>query len=267
MSVTGEMWQRFPEVWFSGLALLGACMGSFLNVVICRLPLALSAEPAAASLIFRLLYPASHCTSCHARIRWYDNLPLISWGLLKGRCRCCGRSVSRQYPLVEALSLSLTLLAGLLYSPGPHLAGLLIFSWLLLALSAIDLNTLLLPDSLTLTLLWSGLLFNLNGLFSSLSDAVIGAVIGYVTLRLLCTLGEGIFRKPCLGYGDCKMVAGLAAWTGWQSLPKLLLLASALGLAGLTVAWLRGKKTFASPVPFGPALAAAGWLMLVSATH
>ncbi|MEM6160157.1 A24 family peptidase [Erwinia sp. P6884] len=265
MNVPEEMWQRFPEVWFSGLAILGACVGSFLNVVIYRLPLALSAEPAAAG-IFRLLYPPSHCTSCHALVRWYDKVPLISWGLLKGRCRCCGRSVSRQYPLVEALSLSLTLLVGLFYPPGPHLAGLLIFSWLLLALSVIDFNTLLLPDSLTLTLLWSGLLFNLNGAFTSLSDAVIGVIVGYVALRLLGALGEGIFRKPCLGYGDCKMAAGLAAWTGWQSLPELLLLASAIGLAGLTVAWLRGKKTFASPVPFGPALAVAGWLILVTAT-
>lgn len=266
MDAIMDVSQRFPELWFSGMAVLGLSVGSFLNVVIYRLPVNIVSAHPDSTAISDLLYPPSHCTSCQSVLRWYDNLPLISWWVLKGKCRYCGQSVSWQYPLIEALSLMLCLFAGFLYPPGTALTGLLIFSWLLLALSAIDVNTLLLPDTLTLTLLWTGLFFNLNGTFVALSDAVAGAMAGYMVLRLLCGLGEQMFRKTCMGYGDCKMAAGLAAWTGWQSLPVLLLIASLFGLVYIITARMREKKTFDHPVPFGPALAAAGWLVLIDAT-
>ncbi len=269
-----------PLLLYAVLAVFGLVVGSFLNVVILRLPRMLEArwraeceeflaqdsapssqaqgEGGAAGRPFNLAYPPSHCPSCGHRLHWWENLPLISYVLLRGRCAACKRRISPQYPLVEAAAALLALLAASQLPFGwPLLAGLVLL-WVLLVLTVIDLNTMLLPDQLTLPLLWLGLLVNMGGMFASLPDAVLGAAAGYLALWSIYHGFRLLTGKEGMGYGDFKLLAALGAWMGWQALPGVVLLSSLVGaVLGIAILLVRGKDKN-TPIPFGPYLAIAG---------
>lgn len=246
------------------LALLGAATGSLLNVVTWRLPLMIGGD---ARPGFNLWLPASHCPQCQTTVRWHDNIPLLSWLLLRGRCRHCRLRISYRYPLTELATLLLTLALGWLFPPGILLLAVLLFSWLLLALVLIDAEHQLLPDALTMPLLWIGLAANLLGWLPhpGLAAAVTGAIAGYLTLALLTHGYRLLSGKDALGLGDAKLLAALGAWLGWQQLPVLLLLASISGITWVLLAHLLFRRSFNTPLPFGPFLSAAGLILLICA--
>ncbi|MDY4314205.1 A24 family peptidase [Pectobacterium actinidiae] len=265
-----EFAQLFPAWWFGALGVLGLIVGSFLNVVIYRLPIMLERRwrqdialetgtaDSGRDTRYNLWWPPSACPHCQQAIAVKDNIPLFSWLWLRGRSRCCHQSVSVQYPLVEAIAMLAFLTAGLLWQPGMALWGALILLSFLLVLTVIDIKTLLLPDVLTLSLLWMGLLFNLSGTFVSLNDAVVGAMAGYLSLWLLYWAFKYTTGKEALGYGDFKLLAALGAWLGWQALPNLVLAAALSGLL-VTLIWrVLRKEDTAKPLAFGPWLAMGG---------
>lgn len=260
------------------IPLLGLLVGSFLNVVIHRLPLmmqrewqqecaALNEQPVVEQAPFNLCVPRSRCPHCEHPLAARDNIPLLSWLWLKGRCRYCRAPVAKRYPLVELAS---ALLAGLVlwrFGPGAQLVAALVFSWVLLCMTLIDLDHLLLPDNLTLPLLWLGMLLNVGELFVSLPSAVIGAAAGYGILWSLFWLFKLATGKEGMGYGDFKLLAAIGAWFGWQSLLPVLLLASFTGaVLGLGLMALR-RLNEDRVLPFGPALALGGWCYLMWGTE
>ncbi|NKI73130.1 prepilin peptidase [Dickeya sp. CFBP 2040] len=265
----------FPRIWLFALFVLGLIIGSFLNVVIHRLPVMLergwqqearmhlglpTGEPSAR---YDLIWPLSSCPHCHQQLRVRDNIPLLSWIGLRGRAHCCGGAVSWRYPLIELLSGLLFLLAGVLWQPGMALLGALLCFGTLLALAVIDARTQLLPDVMTLPLLWCGLLFNLSDTFVPLEHAVIGAMVGYVSLWLIYWAFRLLSGREALGYGDFKLLAALGAWLGWQALPNLVLIASLTGLVA-TLLWRRIQRiSMQQPLAFGPWLAVSGAIGLV----
>ena len=254
--------------------LLGLAVGSFLNVVIHRLPRMMerewrqqcaemtgqaAVEPGPA---FNLATPRSRCPHCERPIRPLENIPLVSYAVLRGRCAGCGTAISLRYPAVEALTGGLSALA--IYHFGPGLAGLgaLAFVWAMITLSCIDFDTQLLPDSITLPLLWLGLLLNLSGTYASLPAAVIGATAGYLVLWSVYWLFRLATGKEGMGYGDFKLLAAIGAWVGWILLPLTILLSSLVGaLVGILLIALR-RQGRDVPIPFGPYLAAAGLVAL-----
>ncbi|MFK3704222.1 prepilin peptidase [Klebsiella sp. NPDC088457] len=247
---------QFPLLWCGLLFIFGLTFGSFFNVVIHRLPLMMAhgEDPAR----FNLCVPASFCPRCRQPIAWRDNIPLLSYLALKGRSRCCRTAISRRYPVTELTSGLLFALAGFLLAPGlPLLGGLILFSTLLV-LAIVDGTTQLLPDRLTLPLLWAGLLFNLEGTFVPLADAVTGAMAGYLSLWAVYWLFRLLTGKEALGYGDFKLLAALGAWSGWQQLPQTLLFASASGLVWTVLQRLLTRQSLEQPLAFGPWLALAG---------
>ncbi|HEY3983539.1 A24 family peptidase [Cedecea sp.] len=245
------VWQHW--LW---LTLLALSIGSLLNVVVYRLPLMLQ-QPDAQR--FTLWVPRSHCPECRTPIGWRDNIPLASWLLLRGLCRHCQTTISRRYPLTELSALLLTYIAAWLLPPGPVLFGALVLGWMLLALALIDYDYQLLPDNLTLPLLWLGLLFQLCGGTVALVDAVIGAMVGYLCLWLLYWAFRLATGRETLGYGDFKLLAALGAWLGWMALPGLLLLAALAGITVTLLARLFFQRPLDAPLPFGPLLALTGW--------
>lgn len=250
--------------WFL-LACAGLAAGSLLNVVILRLPLMVRGE---APPGFNLWLPASHCPQCKHRLRWQDNIPLFSWLCLHGRCFHCRQRIPWRYPLTEGVTLLLTLLAGVLFPAGPLLLAVLLFSWIVLALGVIDAQHQLLPDALTLLLLWLGLLVTLAGWKPGvdLHDSVAGAIAGYLVLALLA-YGYRLCRgKEALGMGDAKLLAACGAWLGWQPLPHVLLIASLSGIFWALLTRVFYRRPLQKPLPFGPFLAAAAWLLLISAS-
>ncbi len=266
-----------PET-LEGLALaaglLGLCVGSFLNVVIHRLPkmmendwriqcAELRGEEAIPTEMLSLAKPRSRCPSCGHRISALENIPLISYLLiLRGKCSGCGTAISARYPIVEALTGLLSAYAAWHFGPTAQAAGALLLLWALIALSGIDLDTQLLPDSITLPLLWLGLAFNLWTTYCDLPSAVIGAMAGYLALWSVFWLFKLVTGKEGMGYGDFKLLAALGAWLGWQMLPAIILLSSIVGAAvGITlIAAARHGRNI--PIPFGPYLAAAGVIAL-----
>ncbi len=262
-------------------ALFGLLIGSFLNVVIQRMPVMMerawqrearellaqpeevpSEETPAAP--FNLLVPRSHCPHCRHVIRWYENIPLLSWLALRGRCSACRAPISVRYPLIELLGALLAALCAWRFGYGPWLLFTLYASFTLLALAAIDLDTTLLPDDLTYPLLWAGLLAALLGVSPvSLKDAVIGAMTGYLALWSLYWLFKLLTGKDGMGYGDFKLLAALGAWLGWQYLPLIILLSSLVGLLFAVVMLATGRLQRHQGIPFGPYLAIAGWVALL----
>ncbi len=267
-----------PET-LGGLAvaagLLGLCVGSFLNVVIHRLPKMMEQDWQAQCAELRgesppdqgealsLAKPRSRCPNCGHQITALENIPLVSYLLiLKGKCSGCGTRISPRYPITELLTGLLSAFAAWHFGPTIQTVGALALLWALIALSAIDLDTQLLPDSITLPLLWLGLAFNLWTTFADLPTAVIGAMAGYLSLWSVFWLFKLATGKEGMGYGDFKLLAALGAWLGWQMLPAIILLSSVVGAVvgiALIVAARHGRNV---PIPFGPYLAAAGVITL-----
>ena len=266
-----------PAALYALVVALGLLVGSFLNVVILRYPaalihdwkcqcrelLGLDDDEASDQTPAGIASGRSRCRSCHRNIAWYDNIPVVSWLFLRGRCRNCGSAISVRYPIVELVTAILSVLV--IWRLGPTAAGLagLMLTWVLIAAAGIDLDHKLLPDQLTLPLLWLGLILNVFGVFTDLESAVIGAIGGYLVLWLVFHLFRLATGKEGMGYGDFKLLAAVGAWFGWQVLPTVILLASGVGaILGLALIALR-KMGREVPIAFGPFLAAAGWLVLV----
>lgn len=267
------------EVAPFGALLLGLVVGSFLNVVILRLPRRMQAELAEACADLRkeqaeplpnrwfgldyLITPASTCPHCGHAIRAWENIPVLSYLLLRGRCSSCQTPISMRYPLVEAVTGLLSLGVVLHFGATPAALAALILLWGLVALTVIDLDEQLLPDQLTLPLLWLGLLVNIGGLFTHLSSAVIGAAAGYLSLWLVFQLFRLVTGREGMGYGDFKLLAVFGAFLGWQMLPLVILLSSLIGaIVGISLIVLRGRDR-QIPIPFGPYLAVAGFVALL----
>lgn len=255
--------------WPLGMLLLGLIAGSVLNCIIWRLPIMMRREAADGTpddglpARFNLFVPRSCCPHCRRTVALYDNIPLLSWLLLRGRCRHCHHGIGWRYPLVELATGLATGSVALWWPPGPQAALLALCTWLLIALLCIDLEHMLLPDVLTLSLLWLGLLANLHGAFVPLEDAVVGAVAGWLTLWLVFQAFLLLTGREGLGYGDFKLLAALGAWCGWAALPALLLSASLLGIALMLGLRLTGRLARSEAFAFGPCLALAGWGIIV----
>ncbi|HJW51649.1 MAG TPA: A24 family peptidase [Burkholderiaceae bacterium] len=256
--------------------LVGLAVGSFLNVVIHRLPRMMESEwraqcaeleglPRRDDERFNLVVPRSRCPACGTQLRARDNIPVLSWLLLKGRCAHCAAPISARYPIVEALTAGLSALVAWKFGYAWTSLAVAIFTWILVALTFIDADTTLLPDDLTMPLLWLGLLANLAGLVPgvTLRDAVVGAVAGYAVLWLIYWAFRLSTGKEGMGYGDFKLLAALGAWMGWKALLPVLLLSSIVGaVVGLVLIALkrRGRDI---PIPFGPYLATAGFIVMI----
>ena len=263
---------------FTGLVFLFSLLvGSFLNVVIHRLPKMMEAEwqaqcaelrgeTPAESTPYNLAVPRSACPQCGHRITALENIPLLSWLWLRGRCSACSAPIGARYPLVELLTALLSAAVAWKWGVSVQTLGALLLVWTLVALAFIDLDTTLLPDSLTLPLLWLGLLFNLGGHFTSLPDAVIGAISGYGVLWSVYWLFKLVTGKDGMGYGDFKLLAAIGAWLGWQMLPVTLLLSSVVGAAIGIAMIVLVKHDRRVPIPFGPYLAGGGLVALFFGT-
>lgn len=262
-------------------AAFGLTVGSFLNVVIHRLPIileqdwkaqcrsllddpALPSEPAGTQLErYNLVTPGSHCPGCGHKIRAIENIPVISFLLQKGKCKHCGQKISRRYPAVELISVVLALVVIWKFGFGIQAGAALLLTWALISLSFIDYDHQLLPDNITLPFLWFGLLLNSFSVFTSLQDAVIGAIAGYLFLWIIFQLFKLLTGRDGMGYGDFKLLALFGAWFGWQMLPLTILLASLVGaVVGIGNILFRGAGRN-QPIPFGPFLCAAGWIAML----
>ena len=271
------LYSQYHWLYFFLLGLFSLLVGSFLNVLIHRLPIMLERSwqqeyqdyfssndgSTVSSERYNLFLPRSACPHCGHKITALENIPLFSWLFLKGRCSSCHQPISARYPLVELLCALASVAVALYYPPSWALAGALLLTWILLALTFIDLDKLLLPDQLTLPLLWIGLLLNLSQQFVPLADAVIGAIAGYMVLWSLYWAFKLLTGKEGMGYGDFKLLAALGAWLGWQSLPLILILSSCVGaVLGITLIVMK-QQQHSKPMPFGPYLAIAGWIALL----
>ena len=272
MDALEELIRAQPGLSIS-LAVLGLVVGSFLNVVIYRLPKMMEArwqrdyaefsgEAQEESDKLSLAFPGSRCPTCDAEIKPTQNIPVLSYLALGGKCASCKASISIRYPVVEALTALLWVLCGLQFGVSNALAGAMLLTAVLVVLTAIDLEHQLLPDSLTLPLLWIGLLLNIDNTFVSLESAVLGAVFGYLCLWAVFWLFKIVTGKEGMGHGDFKLLAALGAWFGLAALPTIVLLSSVVG-AVLGIALIAtGKQDRETPMPFGPFLAGAGLIHL-----
>lgn len=273
MEVIGAL-RASPDL-FAGVALVvGLMIGSFLNVVIFRLPkmmerewqiqcAELRGEPLADIPPFNLVSPRSACPGCGHAITALQNIPVVSWLVLGGRCAACKTRIPARYPIVEILTGVLSAFVAWRFGASMAALGALCFLWSLIALAFIDLDTQLLPDSITLPLVWAGLLFNLFGTFTDLHAAVIGAVAGYLVLWTVYWLFRLLTGREGMGFGDFKLLAAIGAWLGWKLLPAVILLSAGVGAAiGITLILLarHGRGT---PIPFGPYLALGGFIALI----
>jgi len=259
--------------------LLGLLVGSFLNVVIYRLPLMLQREwreqcqeflaledppvPAPHFVLFNLSRPGSHCPQCRHALSAGENIPVLSWLLQRGKCRHCTAPISPRYPLLEIATALLSCLIASRFGFSWLTLALLPFTWTLIVLAMIDFDHQLLPDDLTLPLLWGGLLVNTQGWLSTLESAVWGAIAGYLALWTIYWLFKLLTGREGMGYGDFKLLAALGAWLGWQALPQIILLSSLVGaVTGIALMLAKGHARD-MPIPFGPFLAGAGLLALL----
>jgi len=253
---------------------LGLLVGSFLNVVIHRLPIMMQRDwraqareflelPVEPSTTFNLILPNSQCPQCDHEIRPWENIPLVSWLALRGKCSSCKAPISRRYPTVELLCGLLSAYVAWNFGFSWQAGAMLVLTWGLLAMSMIDVDHQLLPDSLVLPLLWLGLIVNYFGLFAPLPDAVWCAVAGYLSLWSVYWLFKLVTGKEGMGYGDFKLLAMLGAWGGWQVLPLTILLSSVVGAVLGTIMLRMQKADSGTTIPFGPYLAIAGWVALL----
>ena len=259
----------FDHGWVLRLTVLifSLAIGSFLNVVIHRVPRQLlwawdssdnrGPKPAGVA------WPGSHCPSCEHPLSWRDNLPILSYALLRGRCRYCAQSISPRYPSTEALCAALSLAVFAHFGLSLMTVTALFFTWFLLVLAFVDLEHFLLPDRFTMPLMAMGLVVNAYGGFIDLNSAMIGAAAGYLSLWLIFHAFRLLTGKEGLGYGDFKLLAAIGAWVGWQLLPMVVLLSAGTGaIIGITML-ITGRHKKGQPLPFGPYLAGGGWLGLL----
>jgi len=268
-----EVYRSNPWLLITTAVVAGLMVGSFLNVVIHRLPklmerqwraecAELTGAAAAPAERYNLVVPRSSCPACGHRITALENIPLASYVALGGKCSACRAPIAWRYPLVETLAGALAGFIAWKYGVSAAMVGALVFAWAMIALTFIDLDTFYLPDSITLPLLWTGLLFNLGATFTDLRSAVIGAAAGYLALWIVYWGFKLATGKEGMGYGDFKLLAAIGAWLGWKMLPLVILLSSFVGAAvgiALIVFAQRGRSV---PIPFGPYLAAAGLIAL-----
>ncbi len=272
-----ELFHTSPAFFFTCVGLLSLLVGSFLNVVIARLPLLLSRDwyqmskeylaenpqPPELPEKYNLAVPRSHCPHCNHAITAWENIPVLSYLMLRGRCSQCKKTISARYPIVEACTALLSFIVAWKFGFSWQTAAALCFVWSLIALTVIDYDHKLLPDSITLPLLWLGFLFNLNHVFVSISDAVIGAIAGYLVLWSVYWLFKLLRNKEGMGYGDFKLLAALGAWLGWQALPLIILASSLIGaIVGVSIILMKGRDMNYA-IPFGPYLAGAGFVALI----
>jgi leader peptidase (prepilin peptidase)/N-methyltransferase len=278
-----QSWQAAPLLWIGVAFILGLCIGSFLNVVIYRLPEmmrrewqrdcvdflqeqghSISPQPEAPKeTVFNLAKPDSRCPQCGHAIRVWENLPLLSYVFLGGKCSQCKTPISWRYPAIELLSGILSALVIWKLGLTPASLLILVATWALVALSFIDIDHQLLPDSITLPLLWLGLLANSLGTFVPLLDAVWGAIAGYLILWSVYWGFKLLTGKEGMGYGDFKLLAAFGAWMGWQALPVIILLSAVSGIAVTLAQMMLAGRSRHQPIPFGPYLAIAGWIALL----
>ena len=264
-----------PAVFASLCAVFGLMVGSFLNVVIHRLPKMLErqwqrecaelhGQPAPEAPRYNLIVPRSSCPACNHHIPPLENIPLISFLRLRGKCAACGAAIPKRYPLVEALSAILAAYVGWRYGFGFTALATMVFAWSMIALAFIDLDTLYLPDCITLPLIWAGLLAQLAQLFPAvgLDAGVIGAVAGYLALWTVFWLFKLATGKEGMGYGDFKLLAAIGAWLGWKSLPLVILMSSLVGAAVGILLIIMRRQGRDVPIPFGPYLVVAGLIAL-----
>jgi len=271
--------QQFPTVFNVFVVVFSLMIGSFLNVVIYRLPkmmhngwyeecrefLADEIKDIAPKKIehITLSKPDSTCPKCGHKIRFYENIPVISWLFLKGKCGQCRNSISFRYPLVETATALLSLVIANKFGVSVETLLLLVLTWGLISLTLIDFDHMLLPDQIVMPLLWLGLLVNINDTFVPLSDAVIGAAVGYMSLFSVFWLFKLLTGKEGMGHGDFKLFALFGAWIGWQLLPILILMASVVGaIVGISLMLFNNHQR-EQAIPFGPYLAVAGWVTLL----
>ncbi len=266
---------REMPVFFAGfVVLIGLLVGSFLNVVIYRLPIIMEREwrafcaelaeqPAPATETFNLVTPRSRCPSCAGPVRAIDNIPLLSYLFLRGKCHHCAAPISLRYPIVEVLTGIISGYVAWRFGVSFVTLTALLFCWALIALTFIDAGTQLLPDQITQPLIWFGLLANLGGLFTDIQSSVIGAVAGYFVLWIVYWLFKLVTGKEGMGYGDFKLLAAIGAWLGWSMLPLVILLSSAVGaVVGISLI-VFARHARSQPIPFGPYLAGGGIIALL----
>jgi leader peptidase (prepilin peptidase)/N-methyltransferase len=280
-----EIFELWPAALFVAIGLLGLLAGSFLNVVAYRIPIMMerawrsqcadlqsqastAAPHAAAGNRFDLWWPPSACPGCGTAIATQHNIPVLGFLWLRGRCANCGLKISPRYPVVEACAALLGVVVAYVFGASWPMVAALGFTWMLLALTLIDLDHKLLPDSLTLPLLWAGLLLNTGSIggaamFASLQSSVIGAAAGYLALWSVYQLFKLATGKEGMGYGDFKLLAAIGAWVGWPLLPLVILLSAVVGsIVGIAMIVFGGRSS-QTAIPFGPYLAAAGWIALL----
>jgi leader peptidase (prepilin peptidase)/N-methyltransferase len=272
--------EQTPVFYFVSVFVIGLLIGSFLNVVIYRFPIMMENlwKSECASYFpdtkisteiktFNLFLPRSSCPECSHTISALENIPVISWLLLKGRCNHCHCKISARYPCIELLTAVMSLFVAWFLPFGwPVLYGLA-FTWCLIALTFIDIDKMLLPDQFTLSLLWLGILVNLSSEFIDLESAILGAVFGYLSLWSIYWGFKLVTGKEGMGHGDFKLFAALGAWFGWQALPLILLLSSFVAAIVGVVIIINSKDKQSRPLPFGPYLASAGWIYLIYGSH
>lgn len=272
-----ELFHTSPLLFLVFTTLMSLLVGSFLNVVIARLPLLLSRDwhqmskeyltenptPPELPEPYNLAVPRSHCPHCNHAITAWENIPVLSYLFLRGRCSQCKKTISARYPIVEACTALLSFVVAWKFGFSWQTAGALCLVWSLIALTLIDYDHKILPDNITLPLLWLGLFINLNHVFVSISDAVIGAIAGYLVLWSVYWLFKLLRNKEGMGHGDFKLLAALGAWLGWQSLPLIILASSLIGaIVGVSIILIKGRDMNYA-IPFGPYLAGAGFVALI----
>ena len=276
-----QLWLDFslayPYAFITAITLLGLLVGSFLNVVIYRLPimmkrewrqecfdyLALEDKEKTEPKTFNLTLPLSHCPNCKSAVKPYQNIPIVSYILLKGRCWHCRSPIALRYPLIEALTGGCSAIIAIHFGFSLELGFALLLTWCLIALSFIDLDTQLLPDSITMPLLWLGLAISTYPVFCETESSIFGAIAGYLSLWCVYKGFKLLTGKEGMGYGDFKLLGVFGAWLGWQYLPMIVLLSSVVGTFFGVSMMLFKHHNRDNPIPFGPYLAVAGWLALI----
>lgn len=251
-----------PLFVFTMIAMFGVCAGSFINVVIYRVPIIVNNNSPTRYRNFSLSTPRSHCPHCGTVIRWWWNIPIISFFLLGGTSACCKQTISLRYPIIEFIAATITLYCVYHYGLSLQFVGASFFCYGLLALFTIDLNEMILPDNITLFMLWLGLFFNIFETFTTLNAAVLGAISGYLFLWVIGWSFKQLRGNDGLGYGDYKLLAMIGAWLGWQALPLVVLLSSFTGIIFCSVGMIMRKQKLTDKIPFGPFLTTSAALIL-----